>query len=85
MSKAVLRSIGGSVTVAVPKPFLAQAGLGPGSEVRISVRNGSIVLSPAAPRYTLKELMAKGARAPGKPSREERAWQSAAPAGKEVL
>ena len=85
MSKAVLRSIGGSVTVAVPKPFLAQAGLGAGSEVRISVRNGSIVLSPAAPRYTLEELMAKRPRTRGKTSREEREWQNTAPVGKEIL
>ena len=84
MSKAVLRSIGGSVMVAVPKPFLAQANLGPGSQVSVSVANGSIMLSPVGPRYTLKELLAKG-NSRRRPSRAEREWQNAAPVGKEVI
>ena len=84
MSKAVLRSIGGSVMVAVPKPFLAIANLGPGSEVEVSVADGSIMLSPVGPRYTLKELLAKG-NLRKRPSRAERDWQDAVPVGKEVI
>ena len=84
MPKAVLRSIGGSVMVAVPKPFLAQANLGPGSEVDVSIKDGAILLSPARPRYALEELLAqcdfsKRAR------RAESEWQHAAPVGKEVI
>ena len=84
MSKAVLRSIGGSVMVAVPKPFLAQTNLGPGSEVDVSIRDGAILLSPARPRYALKDLLAQcdfGKRSP----RAETDWQNAAPVGKEVI
>ena len=84
MSKAVLRSIGGSVMVAVPRPFLAQANLGPGSEVDVSVKNGAILLSPARPRYALKDLIAK-CDFRKKASRAETEWQSAAPVGKEVI
>jgi len=85
MSKAVLRAIGGSVMVAVPKPFLAQANLGPGSEVRVSLERGRILLSPVAkPRYTLSELLAK-CDFRRRPSRAEREWQSAPPAGQELI
>ena len=84
MSKAVLRSIGGSVMVAVPRPFLAQANLGPGSEVDVSVKNGAILLSPARPRYALKDLIAK-CDFRKKASRAETEWQSAAPVGKEAI
>ena len=84
MSKAVLRSIGGSVVVAVPKPFLAQANLGPGSEVDVSVKNGAILLSPARPRYALKDLLAK-CDFRKRTLRADAEWQNAAPAGKEVI
>ena len=85
MSKAKLRSIGGSVMVAVPKPFLAQANLGPGSTVTIAIENGNILLKPVVkPRYTLDELLAKcnfGKRVP----RAEREWQDATPVGREAI
>ena len=84
MSKAVLRSIGGSVMVAVPKPFLAQASLGPGSEVDVSVENGAILLSPARPRYALKDLLVR-CDFRKKASRTDNEWQNAAPVGKEVI
>ena len=84
MAKAVLRSIGGSVMVAVPKPFLAQANLGPGSEVDVSVQDGAILLSPARPRYALKDLLAQCDFRKRTP-RAETEWQSAAPVGKELI
>ncbi|MSP97046.1 MAG: antitoxin [Betaproteobacteria bacterium] len=84
MSKAVLRSIGGSVMVAVPKAFLAQANLGLGSEVDVSVQDGAILLSPARPRYALKDLLAQCDFSKRTP-RAESEWQNAAPAGKEVI
>ena len=84
MPKAVLRSIGGSVMVALPKPFLAQANLGPGSEVTVSIENGTIMLAPAGPRYTLQALLAR-CDFRKRPSRAEREWQDAPPAGKEAI
>lgn len=84
MPKAVLRSIGGSVMVALPKPFLAEANLEPGSEVTVSIENGTIMLAPSGPRYTLQELLAR-CDFRKKPSRAEREWQHAAPVGKEAI
>ena len=70
--------------VAVPKPFLAQANLGPGSEVDISVQDGAILLSPARPRYELKDLLAQ-CDFSKRTSRAESEWQTAAPVGKELI
>lgn len=85
MSKAVLRSIGGSVMVAIPKLILAQASLGPGSKVTVAIENGNILLKPVVkPRYSLDELLAQCNLAK-RISRAEREWQNAAPVGREVI
>ena len=85
MPKAVLRAIGGSVMVALPKPLLAHVRLGPGSVVDLSMERGKITLAPRArPRYTLQELLAQ-CDFRKRPRRAERVWQSAPPAGKEAL
>lgn len=85
MSKAVLRAIGGSLMVAIPKPFLAQANLGPGSEVTVSIEQGKILITPnIGPRYTLRELLAR-CDFRRRASRAERQWQDATPVGKEAI
>ena len=85
MSHATLRAIGGSVVVALPKPSLERLNLRPGSRVRVAVDRGKVTLTPIArPRYTLAQLLAKcdfRRKAP----REERAWESGKPVGKEVI
>ena len=85
MSNATLRAIGGSVVVALPKPSLARLNLHPGSRVKVEVDRGKVTLTPIAkPRYTLAELLAK-CDFSRKASRDERAWQSARPVGKEII
>ena len=70
--------------VALPKPFLAEANLKPGSEVTVSIENGAIMLAPSGPRYTLQELLAR-CDFRKKLSRAAREWQDAPPVGKEVI
>jgi antitoxin ChpS len=85
MHKAVLRAIGGSVMVALPKPLLAHVRLAAGSEVEVTMERGKITLAPRArPRYTLQELLAQ-CDFRKRPTRAEREWQSAPPVGKELL
>ena len=85
MSNATLRAVGGSVVVALPKPSLARLNLHPGSRVKVAVDRGKVTLTPIAkPRYTLAELLAK-CDFSRKASRDERAWQSAKPVGKEII
>ena len=85
MSNAILRAVGGSVVVALPKPSLERLNLRAGSRVKIEVDRGKVTLTPVSkPRYTLAELLAQ-CDFSKKASREERAWQSAKPVGKEII
>jgi len=60
MPTATLRSIGGSVVMAIPKGLLELVHLQSGSKVDIDVRDGRLVIEPKVkPRYTLAELMAQ--------------------------
>lgn len=85
MPNVTLRAVGGSVVVALPKPSLQQLNLRAGSRVRVDVDRGKVTLTPISkPRYTLAELLAK-CDFTKRPSREERAWQSSKPVGKEII
>lgn len=60
MPTATLRSIGGSVVMAIPKRLLELVHLQSGSQVDIDVQDGRLVVAPKKkPRYTLTELMAQ--------------------------
>jgi len=60
MPIATLRSIGGSVVMAIPKRILELVHLQSGSQVNIDVRDGKLIVeSHKKPHYTLAELMAK--------------------------
>jgi antitoxin MazE len=48
---------GNSLGVRIPKSVAGQAGLTEGSRVEISIKGDRIMLSPARPRYALKELL----------------------------
>ena len=85
MPNVTLRAVGGSVVVALPKPSLQQLNLRAGSRVRVDVDRGKVTLTPISkPRYTLVELLTQ-CDFKKRPSREERAWQSARPVGKEII
>lgn len=60
MPSATLRSVGGSVVMAIPKRLLELVHLQVGSQVNIDVRDGCLVVEPKTkPHYTLAELMAR--------------------------
>lgn len=60
MPTATLRSVGGSVVMAIPKRLLDLVQLQSGSQVDIDVQDGKLVIAPRQkPRYTLAELMAQ--------------------------
>lgn len=48
---------GNSLAVRIPKPFAEGAGLGPSSEVDVSLENGEVRLSPVRPRWKLSQLL----------------------------
>lgn len=86
MATVTLRKLGGSVVMAVPRKILSLVDLKAGSQVRIAVENGRVVIEPRArPHYTLAELLAKSPGKSLRPSRKDREWLSGGPVGKEAI
>jgi antitoxin ChpS len=85
MYKAKLRSVGGSVMFAIPKPILDSLDLRPNTEVSLSISEGRLVVEPnSRPRYTLAELLAQCD--PSAPrTDEEQAWLDDEPVGREII
>ncbi len=85
MLTSTLRTVGGSVMVAIPKSLLEGLGLAANEKVTLRIDDGCIVVEPRRrPRYSLAELMAQCD--PSAPSgHESRDWDASAPAGREVL
>lgn len=83
MPKATLRSVGGSVVMAIPKRILELVHLQSGSQVNIDVQDGRLIIDPKKkPRYTLAELMAQCDLSQPL-SAEEREWLDAPAVGAE--
>lgn len=85
MPIATLRSVGGSIVMAIPKPILELVNLGAGSQVDIDVKDGHLVIgSIRRLRYTLAELLDQcDFSAPM--NQETREWIEAPDVGLEVI
>ena len=86
MHLAKLRTVGGSVMFAIPRPILESLGLRPDTQVGLSVADGRLIVDPRPRprRYTLAELVAQcDASAPL--TEEDRVWLDAGPAGREIV
>jgi antitoxin ChpS len=60
MSTATLRTVGGSVVMAIPKRLLEMVDLRAGSQVDVNVQNGRLIVVPQKKkRYKLSELLAQ--------------------------
>ncbi len=85
MLTSTLRTVGGSVMMAIPKPVLDSMGLGPNVKVALRIEEGRLVVEPRPrPRYSLAELVAQ-CDADAAPSEEARTWDEASPMGGEAL
>ena len=87
MATAILRKLGGSVVMTVPRKVLALVDLDAGAEVKLSVENGRLVVSPQGrPKYRLADLL-RASRAIKRPrlTAEDRRWLNDAPVGKESI
>jgi antitoxin ChpS len=85
MLLTTLRTVGGSVMFAIPKPILEGLGLSANAQVGLSVSEGRLIVEPhPRPRYTLGELIEQcDLSAPA--TEEIRAWLEAEPVGREIL
>jgi len=84
MPIATLRTVGGSVVMAIPKSLLELVHLQAGSQVNIDVQQNQLIVTTIKKKhYTLAELLAQcDAAAPI--SSEEREWLDAPPSGLEA-
>ena len=86
MATVTLRSVGGSVVMAVPRQILNMMHLGAGTQVDVNVENGKLVVEPRVkPRYMLAELLAQCNKENMALTTEDRVWLDAKPTGKEAL
>jgi antitoxin ChpS len=83
MSTATLRTVGGSVVIAIPKRLLELVQLQAGSKVEINVQEGHLIVIPQKKKhYKLSELLAQCD--PSLPlSAEEQEWLDAPSVGLE--
>jgi antitoxin ChpS len=85
MYLTTLRSVGGSVMFAIPKPILESLSLKVNTQVGLSLSEGRLIVQPCPRRrYTLDELIDQCD--PSAPiSEEEQAWLDEGPVGREIL
>lgn len=80
-----IRKWGNSAGATLPAAILKKAGLNIGDAVELDVRGGQIILKPAAPEYTLDQLLAASSEAAFDRTEEDNDWLNAVPVGKEEL
>lgn len=86
MTTATLRTLGGSVVMAVPKQILNLMHLDAGSLVELYLENGKLIVEPKLkPRYSLSELLAQCNEENMLLTGEDHTWLNAKPMGKEAL
>ncbi len=84
MLTSTLRTVGGSVMLAIPKSVLDGLGLAANEKVELRLDEGRLVIEPRRrPKYTLDELVAQCS--PDVASNEDREWDEAGPVGLEII
>jgi antitoxin ChpS len=82
---STLRTVGGSVMMAIPKALLESLGLAPNAKLDLTVEDGRLVAVPRKrPKYSLDELLAMG-NPNADLTEEDRDWLSDPPKGNEVI
>jgi antitoxin ChpS len=84
MLTSTLRTVGGSIMLAIPKSVLDGLGLAANEKVELRLDEGRLVIEPRRrPKYTLEELVAQCAV--GEAQEEMQEWDEAAPVGREII
>lgn len=83
MTTVVVRQLGGSNIVSIPKQIGNALGLHAGSELDLSIVENRIVLDPIIEETSLEELLAGSPRENFRVTKEDREWLDVKPVGKE--
>lgn len=86
MATAILRKLGGSVVMTVPRKVLALVDLDAGAEVKLSVESGRLVVTPQGrPKYRLADLLGASRGKKLRLTAEDGRWLNDEPVGKELI
>ncbi|MEB8287703.1 AbrB/MazE/SpoVT family DNA-binding domain-containing protein [Aeromonas veronii] len=80
-----IRKWGNSAGAIIPASILKKAGVMMNDQLEIEVVEGRIVLRPAAPSYTLADLLKASPESAFVMDAEDRQWLDATPVGKEEI
>lgn len=82
---STLRTVGGSVMMAIPKPLLETLGIAANAKLDLTVEDGKLVAVPRKrPKYALEELLAQ-CDPNAEITDEERMWMNLEPVGREII
>ena len=86
MATAILRKLGGSVVITVPRKVLALVDLDAGAKVKLSVESRRLVVSPQRrPKCRLADLLRASRGKKLRLTAEDRRWLNDGPVGKELI
>ncbi len=81
--KVKILSWGNSAAIRLNKTILNQLGAKVGDSLKVEINNGSLILRPVAPVYTMDDLLAGCTEENMHQSDEDREWLEAPPVGRE--
>jgi antitoxin ChpS len=86
MLTSTLRTVGGSVMMAIPKSILEGLGLSSNEKVALHIDGGRLVVEPRPkPKYTLDELLAQCQPIQSDDDKVLQDWDTAEPVGREMI
>lgn len=80
-----IKSWGNSAGIRLNKNLLSQLDVAVGGSLNAEVNDGSLILTPAEPVYTMADLLVGCTRKSMQLNDEDKQWLNAAPVGKERI
>ncbi len=80
-----IKSWGNSAGIRLNKNLLSQLDVAVGGSLNAEVNDGSLILTPAEPVYTMADLLVGCTRKSMQLDDEDKQWLNAAPVGKERI
>ncbi len=80
-----IKSWGNSAGIRLNKSILSQLDVAVGGSLSVEVNDGSLILTPTEPVYTMSDLLVGCTRESMRLDDEDRQWLNVAPVGKERI
>ena len=80
-----IKSWGNSAGIRLNKSILSQLDVAVGGSLSVEINDGSLILTPTEPVYTMSDLLVGCTRESMRLDDEDRQWLNVAPVGKERI